>query len=433
LPVTILACISLLTSCSSPNDGLSAGDLTRLQFGSPGPAAKSKSNPATFELPPGIELEKGITAEQAVAIALWNNAAFQSALTGLGISRAEVIQAGQLTNPTFFAFFPVGPKQMEFAAKFPAEAIWLRPRRVEIAEKNAGIVANGLEEGGLELIRQVKIACADLELAKHTLSATREANNLLSELARLAKARVEAGDAGELEAARAQAAASLAAQSVMLREADLTLAEQRLRALLGMASQARPVTLTGCPLPRGVATPVEEVMKEAWAARPDLRSTELALEAAIVRKGLTKTDFLPVLVVLDSNGLGHNFELGPGLDLTLPIFHQNQAAKVLADANVAKAAAEYVSVRERIAAEVREAYAQLQKASRERASWDRTMPSLENVATQARTAYELGDLSRIEALDAARTLADSKVQMADALARQRRGLADLERAVGRQF
>lgn len=426
---TLTLLLAVLTvSCSGPPIG--QPEVSSFRFGHP---AKSKTDPAVFELPPGIELAQGLTVDQAVAVALWNNPAFQAALADLGIARSEVIRAGELTNPTLSMLFPVGPKQLEFVSKFPTEAIWLRPRRVEIAEKDAAVVANRLEESGLELIRQVKNACADLELSDRNLAAAREADTLLRELARLAQARVEAGDAGELEVSRAKATASLAQQTVIQREADLDLAGQKLRALLGMTTQPRPVTLAGSPLPRNIRTPVEDLIEDAWAARPDMRSTELALEAAIIRKGLTKAELIPVTTVLDGNGLGHNFELGPGLDLTLPIFHQNQAAKVLADAQVAKAGAEYISVRDRIAAEVREAHTNLRTASRERESWDRTMPQLQSVAKQARTAYELGDLSRIEALDAARELADAQVRMADAIARYRRGLAALERATGRQF
>lgn len=50
-------------------------------------------------LPPGASLDDGITEDEAVAIALWNNAAFQETLVSLDIARGDLIQAGLLPNP----------------------------------------------------------------------------------------------------------------------------------------------------------------------------------------------------------------------------------------------------------------------------------------------------------------------------------------------
>ena len=64
--------------------------------------------------PPGTSLDDGLTIEEAVGIALWNNPDFQVALTSLGIARADLVEAGLLKNPVFSLLFPWGPKQLEF-------------------------------------------------------------------------------------------------------------------------------------------------------------------------------------------------------------------------------------------------------------------------------------------------------------------------------
>ena len=104
---------------------------------------------ATNQLPAGIEMADGIDADEAVALALWNNPLFQENLSKLGLARGDLAQAGLLANPTLSVLFPLGPKQLEFTATFPLEALWLRPRRVAIARLEAERVANGLVQNGL--------------------------------------------------------------------------------------------------------------------------------------------------------------------------------------------------------------------------------------------------------------------------------------------
>src|SRR4030095_114792 len=117
-------------------------------------------------LPPGVELSDGLEEREAVAIALWNNAAFQEALSKLGLARGDLAQAGLLSNPTFSILFPLGPKQLEFAATFPLAAVSLRPRRVAIAKLDAERVADGLLQNGLDLVRDTRVALSEMELAR---------------------------------------------------------------------------------------------------------------------------------------------------------------------------------------------------------------------------------------------------------------------------
>ena len=120
-------------------------------------AVPTRSPTNLWEVPPDISLDDGVSEDEAVAVALWNNAAFHATLSELGIARADLIQAGQLSNPTFSVLFPLGPKQMEFALTLPVEALWLRPRRVAVAKLNERKVAEQLVQNGLDLIRHCRV------------------------------------------------------------------------------------------------------------------------------------------------------------------------------------------------------------------------------------------------------------------------------------
>ena len=110
----------------------------------------------------GLSLDDGLTESEAVAIALWNNAAFQLNLASLGFARADLIEAGLLRNPILSLLFPLGPKQLEATAMLPIEVLFQRPRRVAISALNLQRVAEGLVQNGLDVGREARLRMGGL-------------------------------------------------------------------------------------------------------------------------------------------------------------------------------------------------------------------------------------------------------------------------------
>src|SRR6185503_13808599 len=57
-----------------------------------------KIGPGDGSLPAGVVLEDGVREDEAIALALWNNAAYQETLTELGLRRADLVQAGMIPS-----------------------------------------------------------------------------------------------------------------------------------------------------------------------------------------------------------------------------------------------------------------------------------------------------------------------------------------------
>ena len=74
-------------------------------------------------LPAGVNLSDGVTEEEAVAVALWNNAKLAADLAGLGVARADLIEAATWRNPTLQMLFPIGLKPFELAVSYPLEIL----------------------------------------------------------------------------------------------------------------------------------------------------------------------------------------------------------------------------------------------------------------------------------------------------------------------
>ena len=425
------ACAAVLAGCVASSEHVKRAHLSSDVERRTGQGIQVEAS-RTNQLPPGVKFTNAVTEEEAVAIALWNNAAFQENLSKLGLARGDLAQAGLLANPTFSILFPLGPKQLEFVATFPLEALWLRPRRVAIARLDAERVAHGLVQNGLDLVRDVRGGLSDLGLAGDRVRLSGEAVVIRERIAKIAEGRQRAGEGSELENLAARAELARARDDEQRFRHDVTAARERLLFLLGWNGTVAKAKFAPVSAPPSLTSTLAELEQRALAARPDLRACELAMESAAKRAGLAKAEIFALSGIIDANGSGSKgFEIGPGAALPIPIFNQNQAGRARANAEVERAAWSCLGAQQRIRLEVREAFAKHQQATGALQNWKgKLVPSLEELLRHSEKAYELGDLSPLAVQENARQLLTARVREAELAADLRRAWAELERSVG---
>lgn len=387
------------------------------------------------EIPSGVTPDDGLTSDEAVAIALWNNPDFSAGLADLGIARAEIAQAGLLRNPVLSLLLPWGPKQLEATARWPIEAIWQRPRRLKAARAAADATAERLVVAGLSLVADVRLAHADLSAAEARRVIAQEGAQLAHRVSGIVRSRYESGDISRLEAEAAGVEASRADQDVARAALDVVLAADRLHQLMGAGERLTPDTLrtASAPVAPGACADLQVLEADALAARPEVRVAELDIEAAGARLGWERSRAFTFVAVLDANAKGSKgFELGPGIDSDLGLLDRNQAGVLRAGAELERAQARYLSARYLILRELRDAHAQFGQADRALAAWrDDIWPKLEQQAGQTERAYDAGELPLLAVLDVSRRLNEARSREADAAAARRRALILLERSAGR--
>ena len=384
------------------------------------------------QFPDGVSLEDGLTEDEAVALALWNNAQFQADLVQLGYARADLIEAGMLRNPILSLLFPLGPKQFESTLNLPIEFFWQRPKRVASAKLNTEQVADNLIQHGLNLIRDVMIAYTDLECAQKREVITAEEAKLQHEIADIASERFKVGDISGLEetAFHLEAAQTWEASVRFARDAEL--AEEKLKNLLGLGLEKIPIQLKSDP-DSGELNPLpSDLLEAAFAARPDLRAAEIAIEAAGQRVGWERAKIFNLTAVIDANGEGKaGFEMGPGMQLELPILNQNNGKIVRAMAEFTQAARQYIAVKHRIAREVKDAHTQYTAAQKALNILEKdVMPAAAAAAANAAEAYKIGDISYLELLDFRRQLLASRLRNTEAESELRKAKISLEHSIG---
>lgn len=397
-----------------------------------------------LELPDGIALNNQLSEDSAVAIALWNNAVFHADLAGLGIARADLLEAGFLRNPLFSLLLPLGYRQLETVVTFPLEAIWQRPRRVRVAELELERVTRSLEQNALNLVRDVKLAYSDLILAKERAQLADETVQLRRKILRLTEVRLRVGDISALEANITRQDNNLAMEQAARAQHDVALARVRLGALMGI--EDRPVTFDVKPvgsdsraiIPVGLpAQPVtlEPLLEMAFTARPDLRAAEMGVMAA-ARRAKWERSRLMTLAGLFSfkRGAGLGASPRPGFLAELPIFNRNQGGISRADAEVERAAWTYLTIRQRIALEVQEAYRQLLQAREALEMGRRQIQSqAEEDVRLAERSYREGNDSLLIVLEATRRLYDARAREIEIQSDLRRAVVQLERSIGKKY
>ena len=389
-----------------------------------------------FVIPELVDWDDGLSEEEAIALGLWNNPAYQELLADLRITRADIIQAAQLRNPQVTTMFPLGPKQWEFALMVPLDVLWLRPIRVSAAELESHRVAERLVQDGLDVVRDTRIAYIDWQLAVQRAQLAEQGANLRREIARIAEARLAAGDVGELDVSAIRLDALVGKGEAARAARDADLARQRLRYVIGLSFSDLPFYPTPMPEPQLMDFDIEALVGEAVSSRPDLCAVQLAVSAAQDRAELARRNVWQLSGVLpDVNSRGRKgFEAGPGLQFTVPLFHRNQGAIAQAQADAERLRRQYVNRRELVVLEVNQAYIQLLQARTDLEIWrDQILPQASDAVISSQKALEEDGVSLLLVLETTRQLLTAQQREREADAQLRRAVAELERSVGHRL
>ncbi len=385
--------------------------------------------------PAEVNPADGLTEVEAARLALWGNPRFQELLAQLGITWADLVQAGQLTNPQLSVLFPVSAKDLEFSLTFPLEALIQRPRRVAMAQAESRRVAQQLAQEGLNTILAARQAHADVLLAQERLAALRQVFGRRGEIVRHAEARLRAGNVSQLDVTTATIFSARGAADLRRAEQEWELARERLAILLGLPVFSCPAVV-GEAMPALAAGPLLDlpcVIEQTLASRPDLLAAAEAVAAAEERARLARYDSIVFQAILpDYNQEGEKGdEAGPGMNLTLPIFHQNQGAVARAEAEAEIARRRFATLQATVTQEIGQSYGRMIQARDEWLALSRQVEPHASAAYQSATrAYVERTTTLPILLELARQADEAQLRRVDVFNDIRRAAAELERNVG---
>ena len=313
-------------------------------------------------------LAKPLSVDDAVQVALLNNRGLQARFQDLGITEAEVVQAGRLPNPGFtFGRLRQGDEvELERGLHLNLARLLTLPMVSQLEARRFEQVKREVTMDVLSLAADARKAYFQAVAAEETVRYMRQVKQTAEASAELARRMEQVGNFSKLASAREQAFYADAALGFARADQAQRASRERLARLLGVwGDQIQfqlPERLPDLPAEARNQPDIEAV---AMAQRLDVQAAKLGAEQTAKNLGLTRTTrFINVLEL----GLVRNTsneaprQTGWEIGLELPLFDWGGA-------RVARAEAIYMQALHRAAqtainarSEVREAYGNYRSA-----------------------------------------------------------------------
>ena len=358
-------------------------------------------------------LAKPLTMDDAVQVALLNNRGLQAAFAELGITEAEVVQAGRLPNPGFsFGRLTRGSEvELERGFHFNLARLLVLPligrmeaRRFEQAQGTVGLSV-------LSLAADTRKAYLHALAATESVRYLRQVKQVADASAELARRMEQVGNFNKLQRAREQAFYADAALNLARAEQAERSSRERLTRLLGAwGAQTRFMLPERLPdLPRQ-ALELPDIERVALAQRLDVQSAKLAAEQTARNLGLTRTTrFVNVLELglLNNRSNEAPTQRGWEIGLELPLFDWGGARVARAEGGYMQSLHRAAETAVNARSEVREAYTAYRSAHDiARHHFDELVPLRRRIADENLLRYN-GMLIGVFEL-----LADARAQIA---------------------
>ena len=278
--------------------------------------------------------KKELTPEAAVQIALLNNPNLQAMYEDLGITQADVVEAGLLENPVLFGQvrFPNKSKDStnyEFGITQNFLNILMLPARKKLS-------AIRFEQVKLQVADEVIQWVADVRKSYFLVLGARQIRDLRKEITsaagnsfELAQRLHSAGNIGDLELAKENAHFEQSRLELANSETALLDAREQLTRLMGLwgpqTNWRLPEQLPDIPTDE---IPLEHLESMAIENRLDMAAERKAVEALAQALGIT-IDWRWVgqieVGISTERETDRTWVTGPALAIELPIFNQRQA------------------------------------------------------------------------------------------------------------
>ncbi len=274
-------------------------------------------------------LRDGLSPEDAVRIALVNSPGLQGAYESLGISQAELVEAGLLSNPALGVSVGVPGLGVELSLVQGLFDLFVLPARRRIAQQRFDADVQRTAHEALAVVAQTREAYASVQAAQMLLRYQAQLVAVFEASAELARMQYEAGNIPELDLSILRTAWQEARVGLAREELALVQQRERMNRLLGLWGDNTEWTV-GEPLPEPAGAAPEFTRLERLAMRRRLDVDAARKDVALLERSVALARSTRFIGTVDV-GVGAEREGGglrvtrPSLVLELPVFNQRQA------------------------------------------------------------------------------------------------------------
>lgn len=416
-----------------------------------------------------------VSVEQALQLALSNNRSLRADLEVIAQAKADLVQAGLLSNPvlSFAGMLPAGGGRADltFGLSKDLADLWLIPSRKRSAQAVLQQRILAVADTAIRLVNEVRANYSMLQYQSRAIELQEQNLKVLSDVIELTQARLKAGEASQLDLYLTRGRLLETELDVLQLRAATRLTRQVLLKLMGVADSRATWQPTSLET-RLTSLSADEscLVDAALQQRLDAQAAHWELESALADFQQQKLRVVPTLNI---GGGGERFEnralpgrriladtarasvaagqltvpeiesrgqrdlqrsqiidlvLGPTIEVPLPIFDQNLAQIAKAQARARELVQRYEEVEQRVIEGVRAALTRRRLAEeRVRLFQTALLPVQEASLDIARKAYQTGRESILAVLQAQEALIRTHLNFTASARDLAIATADLER------
>jgi cobalt-zinc-cadmium efflux system outer membrane protein len=369
-------------------------------------------------------LNRKLTADDAVQIALLNNRELQAVYSDLGVAQADLVQAGLLSNPIFdvSVMFPAsgrGRPDLELSAAMNFLNTFYIPLRKRVAAARFEETKTRVTGAVLDFAGRVRSAFYAYEADEQMLELRQTIVQALDASFEIARRLSAAGNITDLDLARERAQFEAAKLALRGAEGSVRQSREELNVLMGLWGAQTQWQNAG-RLPEIPERPLEtkDIERLALERSLDLVQARQRVIGAGEELGLTRwTTLLPDFSAGPKGERNDGaWEVGPQLDFAIPLFDQGQARSGRAAAELRRFQQEYYALGVRIRAQARAVRDRLEGGS-DRAMYyrDILLPLHERIVNEAQLQYNAMQLGPFQVLRAREQQIQTAVAYIEAL------------------
>jgi cobalt-zinc-cadmium efflux system outer membrane protein len=384
-----------------------------------------------------------ITLRQALALALLHNPELKVFSWDIRVSEAKRLQASLWPNPKLQVETEevggAGPRSDFDAAETTIQLNQLielgnkRSKRTKLASMEKELAGWDYEAKRLDVFTEVAKAFAEVLAAQEGLELTQELLQVSEELLDTVTKRVDAGKDSPLEQTKSMVALSNIKIQRQKAIQNLEFARKQLAATWTCekpkfkSATGRLDSLSPIPSIDKLTSLIEQNPDIArWMLEIDKDKAALELEKAKAISDITLKGGVQRFNETDDNTIMFS------ILIPLPISDKNQAGKLQASYELARAREEQRAAYTRVQMKLAKSYQALSSAYTEATELEKNvLQGAEGVFEASKTGYTQGKLDYLNVLDAQRILFEAKARYIDALASYHAAKADVERLIGR--
>lgn len=433
VPVILLLAFPLYTTCAFAE------------------AAKVKPSPATLKSDtpalPQIKAD-GMSLSEVMKIVRADNPLLKAGHESIAAARGRRQQSGLRSNPEFEfeseeittdRFGDFGKSVNTFALK--QEILTAGKRKAAMAAAGKEVEISTYEYALLEreIFTESKTAFYALLAAQEKVTVSNRLVEIAQKNAQASQRHVDAGDVSLVDAVRAKVALSKARVELQGAERDKANAVKELLRMMGAPEATlNSVGQAGELFQTSPVSDGEDALAAILEKHPQLQRIVHTKKLAELEQKIAEKDRWPDVEVgfgvetAPEEGGGREQAFVLELGIPLPIFNRNQGAIAEAKANRRKAEFELQAGRQELTTRFRQALQSYVTARQQVERYAKEIvPGARKAFDLVNRAYQVGDISQLELLDAQQTLAESELEYVEALGELKEAQAELEGLVGK--